>query len=1455
MHLEMKNHGATFGVELVPDRFGNDSSAYYFDGDRDYISVPFSGSLKIEGDISINLWVNHEDADNYIIKLIHTPNSYYDIYTEERLDGNGYHLLGRASGYRTYNSNITNQNGKWNMITFVSVLLEESLDSGQSKISRRYEWYVDGKLQNAFIASDDGRNLEDGVLLIGASSYDNFGSETTEFFKGKMDDIRIYNKSLSNDEVEKIYENEKTNEISGSIIVVPAGSLSAERYLFPLDDNVYESYESVSLKLDTAYNGKVSSLYPSDIVIEDNDLAPEVSISSDNDFIGEVERFNTNKITATLTNPVSLPVSVPLLITGDVDTADYILSSEEITILPGDLEGSITITSVADSILEGNEKMIIRAVDVKNASDTVKQVISVIITENVCDFIDTDISGNVFEDLTLYNICTPYTIIGDLIIANGATLTIEPGVEIEFEGPHNIEVIDGGKLIAKGTEQDSITISGIAWGGIDIRTPGSEIQYAKIIEEGNSSSNGYILRLVGSHIDRSHIFGGTSGIYLNDSSIVSRSKIHDIRQEAIGAHNRSLAYGNIIYDVGINMNHSAAVKAYSNSYVINNKIYSTLEDPNMIAVSADWGAEIKGNTIGSDKGIHGKFGIFINGGGNDIRIQGNRIGGFKTNVVYIGARPTFKDNTFMGELDQDNKHMNVRIASGNMTQENQNYPQYLSNNNYWGSGYGVDRIDIDMTENYWSNVRSNEIESFIYDFIDRGDLIGDVNFSNQLTKPSSDAPISPPRNVIKLVHPNGVEFKWTPNEEEDLEGYKVYYDKDENGIFKNSADLGNVTSHVLVGGNVNNTYYLTAYDTIADGVDDQIEGHESWFADPAASVEVSLHTDNNVISELEQFNSTVVTVELSSTYPEDLTIELDTRGAAELGSDYDLTPSSVTIESGTLSSDVVVTAIADENDNEEDEIIELLISNNSSVNLGINSSVSINIASDICEFIPNSLSGPIEEDLTLYNLCNPYYITGNIVVREGVTLTIEPGVTVVFSPQTYMSVNGKLIAEGTEQDSITFTGNGWNDINIQGSSRGSSLKYVSITDISGTDSDWKLRLRNGVISNSEIFNVGNGIYLTDSASVEYSVLRDIKYKAIDAEGASTIYGNRIYNVLNKSSNGNSTISIRNYSVFRNNIIGQINGGSAALEVGYNSIVLENIIGDYSGHQGHVGILVRQGNNQTIRNNKVGGFTANVVLIGTKPTFARNSFIGELNYQNEDFNVVVGNNNLSISDSARYDVNFWGWSYGQENEIVNMRSNYWQNVPEQNIEISIWDYKDEIERRGEINYDNNLSVPDDDTPITPPRGLEITETSLNNYSLSWIENPENDVVGYYVYTGLNLENKVDVGSSTQTSIEIPDVNTFNIGVTAYDTEADGENDMIEGHESLPSRDYVLNTIPRAVDDTLRVPINSSITLDEYPESESINIAFDFGKTFESLDKKFVAEPSTTTNNNMVLILVI
>ena len=542
--------------------------------------------------------------------------------------------------------------------------------------------------------------------------------------------------------------------------------------------------------------------------------------------------------------------------------------------------------------------------------------------------------------------------------------------------------------------------------------------------------------------------------------------------------------------------------------------------------------------------------------------------------------------------------------------------------------------------------------------------------------------------------------------------------------------------------------------------------------------------------------------------------------------DYELSSSSVTIKAGTLSSDVTVTAKADNNDNEEDESIELSVDENASVNVSVNSGVAINIASNICDFIPNSISGAIEEDLTLYNLCNPYYITGNVVVRDGVTLTIEPGVTLIFRPETFMSVNGILIAEGTEQDSITFTGNYWNDINIQNASGGSSLKYVRITDESDDSYQTKLTLRNTTISNSEFYGVRNAIDLRDSSSVEYSLFRDIGQRAVLSSN-STIYGNEFYNIGSRGSTNNEAINLFGGSVFRNNIVQNILGGNPAVKVNQNTIILENIIGDYKGSHGLVGLLVSDGDEHTIRNNKIGGFTANLLLIGTKPTFSRNSFVGDLNYDNEqEFNVVIGNNNININDSVGYDVNFFGSNYDDEQEVVNLRNNFWENVPSNLVEKSIWDYDDEIVRRGDVNFDNSLLIPDDDTPITPPRTLVITETTLDNYSLNWNANTENDISGYNLYTGVELDNKKDVGNNTQTDILIPDVTTFNIGLTAYDSEADGSNDRVEGHESLPTKDYSLQTLPRAFADTLRVPMNSSIVINSYPESSSIIAGFEF-----------------------------
>ena len=54
------NNGTVSGAVLVPDRHGNPSSAYRFDGVNDYISVPSSSSLNFQNSVSINFWINVE---------------------------------------------------------------------------------------------------------------------------------------------------------------------------------------------------------------------------------------------------------------------------------------------------------------------------------------------------------------------------------------------------------------------------------------------------------------------------------------------------------------------------------------------------------------------------------------------------------------------------------------------------------------------------------------------------------------------------------------------------------------------------------------------------------------------------------------------------------------------------------------------------------------------------------------------------------------------------------------------------------------------------------------------------------------------------------------------------------------------------------------------------------------------------------------------------------------------------------------------------------------------------------------------------------------------------------------------------------------------------------------------------------------------------------------------------
>jgi hypothetical protein len=63
---------------------------------------------------------------------------------------------------------------------------------------------------------------------------------------------------------------------------------------------------------------------------------------------------------------------------------------------------------------------------------------------------------------------------------------------------------------------------------------------------------------------------------------------------------------------------------------------------------------------------------------------------------------------------------------------------------------------------------------------------------------------------------------------------------------------------------------------------------------------------------------------------------------------------------------------------------------------------------------------------------SPYYIQGEITIPNGETLTIEPGVKVIFMDHYKLNVQGRLLAIGIPKDTIYFTADntqtGWHGI-------------------------------------------------------------------------------------------------------------------------------------------------------------------------------------------------------------------------------------------------------------------------------------------------------------------------------------------------------------------------------------------------------------------------------------------
>jgi len=107
------------------------------------------------------------------------------------------------------------------------------------------------------------------------------------------------------------------------------------------------------------------------------------------------------------------------------------------------------------------------------------------------------------------------------------------------------------------------------------------------------------------------------------------------------------------------------------------------------------------------------------------------------------------------------------------------------------------------------------------------------------------------------------------------------------------------------------------------------------------------------------------------------------------------------------------------------------------------------ILSLLVSFVPSSVAdtivgGMIGADTVWSIEGSPYIASQSVPVMSGAKLTIEPGVTVKFYPDTALTVTeGTLIARGTAESNIAFTAFGISRTDRAGSYSCGSLRSLS----------------------------------------------------------------------------------------------------------------------------------------------------------------------------------------------------------------------------------------------------------------------------------------------------------------------------------------------------------------------------------------------------------------------------
>ncbi len=431
-------------------------------------------------------------------------------------------------------------------------------------------------------------------------------------------------------------------------------------------------------------------------------------------------------------------------------------------------------------------------------------------------------------------------------------------------------------------------------------------------------------------------------------------------------------------------------------------------------------------------------------------------------------------------------------------------------------------------------------------------------------------------------------------------------------------------------------------------------------------------------------------------------------------------------------------------------------------------------------YTQTSVSGVISSDETWTLANSPYLLSGNILVSSNVTLTIEPGVRIQLDNDTFIKVDGTLVAVGTDAKKITFDpfGRGIHfddsavDYNPSDDS-GNRIKHAIIKNPTSGSFD---PVMSGGHSSSHLVNTHE--YNSGASNNQVSILLSNSH----LEDVNIVFNGWGGSNVNETTIVENNVFVRgeisadneSNTILRKNIFHEVAFSITSCHMEYNIFNDCTISRFYPQSYG-------AGTKYVIKNNYI---NTNISKFqqGTYIDFINNTYkISAGDHIVGHVGNVTGNNLLGGSQyKYRLSTRLDDFSVS----VVSAENNYWGTTIESEIQSAIYDQTDDFQL-DEVDYTPFLTSLNTTAPISPPSDVTKT-TSGSGVLLNWSANAESDVAGYRLHygtpTGYSYATSIDLGNVTSYTVAGGDIST-EYAITAYDSDADQTDDQVEGHESF------------------------------------------------------------------------